>query len=148
MNAVLNQSSSDQKPRQKTRWVRAAFITLTDRNLTSLNRHRRKVQSFLERLSCRTRVHLAPFIGSEDGNTHSHLVVAVPEHELDRFLLNLDANPSWKRWNGHFQLETYDHSLGDRALFYVVKHDLWERQPDVLCPRRAHSCRKRTCLHK
>jgi hypothetical protein len=29
-----------------------------------------------------------------------------------------------------------------------VKHDLWERQPDVLCPRRAHSCRKRTCLHK
>ena len=132
----------------QTDWTRVAFVTLTDRNFTDLRQHMWKVQSFIKQLACRTRSHVAAYVGSEDGNTHSHLVVAVPQHEVDRFLANLDQNPSWKRWNGHLQLETYNHTLGDRALFYVVKHEVWERQPDIACPKRDKACRKGRCPHK
>ena len=145
---ILPASYQNPASLQSTIWIRVAFLTLTDRNFTEIKLHKWKVQSFIKQLACRTRSHVAAYVGSEDGNTHSHLVVAVPQHEVERFLLNLDQNHSWKRWNGHLQLETYDHTLGDRALFYVVKHDVWARQPDIACPKRDKACRKGRCPHK
>lgn len=151
MNAVLHQSTSDQKPRQKTTWVRVAMLTLTSPNLTPLDLHKAKVQSFLFRLSTRLRVHLAVVVGSEAGNTHSHLAIAVPDDEVGRFLLNVRKHRLASWWNAKHDpvLALWKPSLADRAMTYVaVKHDLWNRQPEVTCPGRAYVCRKGSCPHK
>tara|TARA_R110002012_G_scaffold90652_2_gene221540 strand:- start:188 stop:631 length:444 start_codon:yes stop_codon:yes gene_type:complete len=131
-------------------WVRVAFLTLTDRNLTPLDLHKRKVRSFLFRLSCRLRVHLAVVVGSELGKTHSHLVIAVPVDEVDRFRTNLKKHRIAGWWNAQHDpvLKMWDASLADRGMTYTcVKHDLWERQPGVFCPRKAHTCEKGNCPH-
>jgi hypothetical protein len=151
MNAVLHQPSSDQKTDQKTTWVRVAMLTLTSPNLTPLALHKRQVLSFLSRLSCRLRVHLAVVVGSEGGNTHSHLALAVPANEAGRFLLAIKKHRFADWWNAKHDpvLTLWKPHLADRAMTYIaVKHDLWDRQPEVFCPRRSHACRKGNCPHR
>lgn len=151
MNAVLHQSSSDQKHRQKTRWVRVAMLTLTSPNLTPLALHKSKVLSFLSRLSCRFRVHLAVVVASEEGNTHSHLALAVPENEVRRFLLAIKHHRIADWWNAKHDpvMTLWKPHLADRAMTYIaVKHDLWDRQPEVFCPKRAHRCERGDCPHR
>ena len=146
MNASLHQQLA-----HKTAWSRVAMLTLTSPNLTPLSLHKAKVQSFLFRLSTRLRVHLAVVVGSEKGNTHSHLALAVPHNEVDRFVLNLPRHRLADWWNAKHDpvLTLWKPHLADRAMTYIaVKHDLWDRQPEVFCPRRAHSCRKGSCPHK
>ena len=151
MNAVLHHPSSDQKQRQKTRWVRVALLTLTSPNLTPLDLHKKEVLSFLSRLSCRFRVHLAVAIGSEDGVTHSHLVVAVPANEVERFRTNAKKHRIAAWWNNQHDpvMKPWDASLADRGMTYTsVKHQLWDEHPSVFCPKKAHRCERGNCPHR
>ena len=132
-------------------WVRVAFLTLTDANLTPLPVHKHKVRSFLFRLSCRLRVHLAVVIGSEAGNTHSHLVLAVPANEVDRFRAGLKKHRIANWWNSKHDpvLKLWDPSLADRGMTYTcLKHALWDETLAPFCPKRAHTCEKGNCPHR
>ena len=151
MNTALHQPTSNQKPLHGTRWVRVAMLTLTSPNLTPLDLHKRKVRSFLERLSTRFRVHLAVVVGSETGNTHSHIAIATLGHEVGRFVRAFHQHRVADWWNAKHDpvLTLWKPHLSNRAMTYIaVKHDLWERQPEVFCPRRSHACRKGNCPHK
>jgi len=132
-------------------WVRVAFLTLTDPNLTPLDLHKRNVRSFLFRLSCRLRVHLAVVVGSETGKTHSHLVIAVPVDEVDRFRANLKKHRIADWWNAQHDpvLKLWDPSLADRGMTYTcVKHEMWDETLAPFCPKRAHTCEKGNCPHR
>ena len=132
-------------------WVRVAFLTLTDPNLTPIDLHKHKVRSFLFRLSCRLRVHLAVVVGSEFPVTHSHLAIAVPANEVERFRTNLKKHRIADWWKSQHDpvLKLWDPSLADRGMTYIgIKHALWEKTPEVFCPRKAHTCEKGNCPHR
>jgi hypothetical protein len=127
-------------------FVPVVFLTLTDANATASWLFLDRLSRFLWELTKHTKVHILPDIGLEDdGNTHAHLILCVPPGEKLRFLEKVESFRPWKAW----RFKTLDwrpwESGHDTRGYVLGKHT--PLLPDVLCPKRAHSCRAGRCSH-
>jgi hypothetical protein len=122
------------------------FATLTAKNQTALWKLLEDVSRFIWDCSKRTKVHLKPYIGYEDGkNSHAHLILAVPDYELERWSKTRPRFTAWKSWR-YKTLDFQPWKSGHDTFGYVLdKHT--PLLPDVVCPGRSRACRSGRCRH-
>ena len=123
-----------------------AFATLTAKNKTQLWKLLDGVSGFIWDCGKSTKVHLKPHIGYEDGkNTHAHLILSVPDYELERWANKSSRFKPWKSWRFK-TLDFQEWEEGHDTFGYVLeKHT--PLFPDVVCPRRSRRCRSGKCRH-
>ena len=122
------------------------FATLTSKNHTQLWKLLDGVSQFIWDCCKATKVHLKPYIGYEDGkNTHAHLILCVPDDEIERWNNKNARFTPWKSW----RFKTLDFQAwesGHDTFGYVLdKHN--PLFPDVVCPGRSRACRSGRCRH-
>jgi len=122
------------------------FATLTAKNGTALWKLLDGVSAFVWDCSKATKVHLKPDIGYEEGkNTHAHLILSVPDYELDRWREKEARFKAWKSWRFK-TLDFQPWKEGHDTFGYVLeKHT--PLLPGVVCPRRCRRCRHGKCRH-
>ena len=122
------------------------FATLTETNGTGLPKLLDGVSKFVRDVSFHTKAHIKPFIGYEDGaNSHAHLVLSVPDDELEDTRVKLAKFKAWKSWRFR-TLDFQAFEQGHDTFGYVLKKHT-PLLPKVVCPKRYASCRNGQCSH-
>ena len=130
------------------RFTPVLFITLTTKNRTKLVKLLDNVSRFVVELGFKTKTHLLTFRGVELGlNPHEHLIIAVPNSELEYFEERLGSFKPWKSWRFKtLDFQRFDETKTGRCFSYVCEKHA-PLQPYVVCPKRLRSCRKGRCSH-
>jgi len=127
-------------------FIPVAFATLTERNGTTLWRLLDDVSRFIWEVAKSTKVHIKPFIGYEDGsNSHAHLILAVSKDEHSRWVKRASRLKPWKFWR--FKTLDFQEWKGVGNTFGYVLEKHTPLLPEIVCPRRARSCRSGRCVH-
>lgn len=144
------------------RLIPVAFATLTAPNQKSGTDHDEIISSagehlvggdgvvgtyqFIQRIGYATNTHIAALVGYETTrNTHSHLILHIPDDETERFLARLDRVDMKCLYGGdrhsHFQL--WDGDKGDAYSYVGKKHHPWT--VPTVCPGYYNRCRQGRC---
>jgi len=119
------------------------WILLTDTNETNWERLELDAGKFLQGLSRITKCHIrAPGGIEKSRNTHAHIIVEVPNSEIDRFssrYARFRPKDFWKRRK--FDIRPWKDGFKTRE-YTMCKHSLWY---DSYCPGYYRSCRKGKC---
>lgn len=101
---------------------------------------------YIQRVGFATNTHIAALVGYETTlNTHSHLILHVPEDEAERFHSRAHRinGPDLYGWERHSHFELWDGERGNAYSYVGRKHSPWVI-PSV-CPRYYNRCRKGMC---
>tara|TARA_Y100000296_G_C5123720_1_gene231743 strand:+ start:121 stop:510 length:390 start_codon:yes stop_codon:yes gene_type:complete len=121
------------------------FATCTDVNHRALDKTLDEVKAFVRKLAEFTKCHVESEWGVEEGNTHVHLIIAVPEDEVERFHRRVKKFRAWKAWRFK-TLDFQPWSNGHGTYGYVLKKHM-PLFPGVECPRYYRRCRSGACEH-
>jgi len=138
--------------KQDIKFREVLFLTLTKRNGSYYKRLWADVEAFLDALCLFTGVHIDAIRGyeAESGNTHEHIILRIPENELDRWNKRYQRFTIGKAWSWIEKVEPFDMARKEKAYTYVlVKHQpvMPFQSPSEYCPKRYHQCRKGRCTH-
>jgi|TARA_B100000700_G_scaffold297200_1_gene361892 hypothetical protein len=124
------------------------FATLTEPNGTRLVKLLDDISKFIRDLSFQTKTHVKPMIGYEDGeNSHAHLILCVPDDELETFQSRLEGFVPWKSWRFRtLDFQPFIEGAGDTHSYVLNKHNAL--LPETFCPKKYSACRKGKCAHK
>jgi hypothetical protein len=101
---------------------------------------------FIQRIGFATNTHIAPLIGYErTRNTHSHLILHIPEDEQDRFLSRLLRVDRAALYGGrrHLHFDLWDADRGSTYTYVGGKHSPWALP--TICPGYYNRCRQGRC---
>lgn len=124
------------------------FATLTEPNGTRLVKLLDDTSKFIRDLSFKTKTHVKPLIGYEDGdNSHAHLILLVPEDELEIFQSRIVDFVPWKSWRFKtLDFQPFVEGVGNPYSYVLNKHNAL--LPECFCPKKYSACRKGKCSHK
>jgi len=124
------------------------FATLTEPNGTRLVKLLDDTSKFVRDLSFKTKTHVKPLIGYEDGdNSHAHLILMVPHDELETFQSRVERFSPWKSWRFRtLDFQPFIEGQGNPYSYVLNKHNAL--LPEVFCPKKFSACRKGLCAHK
>ncbi len=128
-------------------WVPVLYASLTEPDWATASAIWNNTERWLIKLRNATKCHIDSVSGYEEPNLHTHNIVLVPEHELDRFHGRLPRFRSASQGHWRQQVKPFQEELLDRCWSYCVgKHT--QIQFDLMCPGQAHRCRKGRCPFK
>ena len=122
------------------------WITLTQKNGGSYHRFASQVSQFIIELSHATKVHLKIHRAGDRGhNLHEHIIVLVPDDELERFHQRKSKFVPWKHWRFRtLDFQDWNDDFGHGAFVYLNNHpDTYDTY--IVCPKYYRQCRRSLC---
>lgn len=126
------------------KWVEVSWLTLTQPNETHHKHLIRDTDGFADRLAKYTKCHTG-FIWGLMGapNTHCHIAVCVPEHEVDRYNERIKRFKPELQWTfRHFHFQPWKPNLGT---YHYILEKHYPQELIVKCPKHYARCRCGQC---